>query len=170
MEMRRDDLTRPDAHKMRARSQSCPPCATVESRLLATLPGTETHDMESAMLGKISTLTVIAVASLIVGSLDASAGGGRPHQNVYLSGPAACAALQSGTPGYRDCVASEMPANTKTIKAETQMKAEPVASSNAVGILNAGTQVTLLERTANGFWCHIQSGGFSGYVPFEALE
>jgi len=102
------------------------------------------------------------------GRFVAGAGGGRPHQN--LSGPHACAALQSETPAYRDCIAAETPSNIKTIKADTQLKAEPNSSSKTVGILNAGTQVALLERTANGFWCHVQSGGFSGYVPFEALN
>jgi uncharacterized protein YgiM (DUF1202 family) len=112
-----------------------------------------------------------AVVGLIVSVAfisDANAGGGRPHQN--LSGPPACAALQSGTPAYRDCAAVYTPSKMKTIKTETQLKAEPIASSHDVGILNAGTKVALLERTANGFWCHVQSGGFSGYVPFEALN
>ena len=82
----------------------------------------------------------------------------------------ACAALQSETPAYRDCIAAETPSNIKTIKADTQLKAEPNSSSKTVGILNAGTQVALLERTANGFWCHVQSSGLSGYVPFDALN
>jgi len=99
---------------------------------------------------------------------EAKAGGGRPHQN--LSGPPACAALQSGTPAYRDCVAAETQSKIKMVKAETQLKAEPISSSRDVGILNAGTKVALLDRTANGFWCHVQSGGFSGYVPMEALN
>src|SRR5258707_9804244 len=100
--------------------------------------------MESAMLGKISTLAAVAAVYFLLGNHDASAGGGRPHQNVYLSGPVACAALQSGTPGYRDCVAAESPGKTKIIKAETQMKSHPISSGQAVGILNAGTQGTPL--------------------------
>ena len=120
------------------------------------------------MIGKITKLAAAAAVFLMFGNLEAMAGGGRPHQN--LGGPPACAALQSGTPGYRDCMAAQTGSKMKIVKAETQLKSEPISTSNAVGVLNAGTQVTMLERTANGFWCHIQSGGFSGYVPFEALE
>ena len=104
-------------------------------------------------------LVVFSLALSAAGSFEAKAGGGRPHQN--LSGPPACAALQSGTPAYRDCVAAETQSKIKMVKAETQLKAEPISSSRDVGILNAGTKVALLERTANGFWCHVQSGGFS---------
>ena len=39
-----------------------------------------------------------------------------------------------------------------------------------MGILNKGTKVALIERTANGFWCHVKSGGFDGYVPFELMD
>ncbi len=113
-------------------------------------------------------LVVFSLALSAAGSFEAKAGGGRPHQN--LSGPPACAALQSGTPAYRDCVAAETQSKIKMVKAETQLKAEPISSSRDVGILNAGTKVALLDRTANGFWCHVQSGGFSGYVPMEALN
>jgi uncharacterized protein YgiM (DUF1202 family) len=107
------------------------------------------------------------VALSAAGSFEAKAGG-KPHQN--LSGPSACAALQSGTPAYRDCIDVHTASKIKTVKTETQLKAEPISSSRDVGILNAGTKVALLDRTANGFWCHVQSGGFSGYVPFEALN
>jgi len=48
--------------------------------------------------------------------------------------------------------------------------AEPNSYGKAIGTLNAGTTVVMIERTGNGFWCHIQSGGFDGYVPFEALN
>jgi SH3 domain-containing protein len=113
-------------------------------------------------------LAVFALALSVTGSIEAKAGGGRPHQN--LSGPPACAALQSGTPRYRDCIAVQTPSKIKMVKMDTQLKAEPNSASKAVGILNAGTQVAMIERTANGFWCHVQSGGFSGYVPFEALN
>jgi uncharacterized protein YgiM (DUF1202 family) len=113
-------------------------------------------------------LVVFSLALSAAGSFEAKAGGGRPHQN--LSGPHACAALQSETPAYRDCIAAETPSKTKTIKADTQLKAEPNSSSKTAGILNAGTQVALLERTANGFWCHVQSSGLRGYVPFDALN
>ena len=113
-------------------------------------------------------LVVFSLASSAAGSFEAKAGGGRPHQN--LSGPPACAALQSGTPAYRDCAAVYTSSKTKTVKSETQLKAAPISSSHDVGILNAGTKVALLDRTANGFWCHVQSGGFSGYVPMEALN
>ena len=109
-----------------------------------------------------------ALLGLVSGNFEAIAGGGKPHQN--LSGPPACAALQSGTPGYRDCVANSAGSKMKIINADTQLKQEPNSSSKAVGILNKGTQVALIERTANGFWCHVKSGGFDGYVPFEALE
>jgi len=129
-------------------------------------------EMRMSEIRKISaysaTLVVFGLALSAAGSFEAKAGGGRPHQN--LSGPHACAALQSETPAYRDCIAAETPSNIKTIKADTQLKAEPNSSSKTVGILNAGTQVALLERTANGFWCHVQSGGLSGYVPFDALK
>jgi uncharacterized protein YgiM (DUF1202 family) len=58
----------------------------------------------------------------------------------------------------------------KTVNTDTQLKSQPNSSSAAVGILNKGTQVALIERTANGFWCHVKSGGFSGYLPFEVLN
>lgn len=102
-------------------------------------------------------------------SFEAQAGGGRPHQN--LGAPQQCATLQSGTPGYRDCMAYVKGSGAmKVVNADTQLKAEPNSSSKAVGVLNKGTQVALIERTANGFWCHVQSGGFSGYLPYEVLE
>jgi uncharacterized protein YgiM (DUF1202 family) len=139
-------------------------------------------EMRMSEIRKISaysaTLVVFSLALSAAGSFEAKAGGrshqnagaggGRPHQN--LSGPHACAALQSETPAYRDCIAAETPSKTKTIKADTQLKAEPNSSSKTAGILNAGTQVALLERTANGFWCHVQSSGLRGYVPFDALN
>ena len=123
-------------------------------------------------------LVAFSLALSAAGSFEAKAGGGTPHHNgagggrphQNLSGPHACAALQSETPAYRDCVAAETPSNIKTVKADTQLKAELNSSSKTVGILNAGTQVALLERTANGFWCHVQSSGLSGYVPFDALN
>ena len=102
-------------------------------------------------------------------SFQAEAGGGRPHQNQWA--PQQCATLQSGTPGYADCMAyAKGHSNIKTVNNDIQLKAEPNSSSRAVGVLNKGTQVAMIERTANGFWCHVQSGGFSGYVPFEALN
>jgi hypothetical protein len=140
-------------------------------------------EMRMSEIRKISayfaTLVVFSLALSAAGSFEAKAGGGRSHQNAgagggrphqNLSGPHACAALQSETPAYRDCIAAETLSNIKTVKADTQLKAEPNSSSKTVGILNAGTQVALLERTANGFWCHVQSSGLSGYVPFDALN
>jgi len=121
-------------------------------------------------------MTKIGACSLALGtalsmaiSVQAQAGGGRPHQN--FGAPSQCAALQSGTPAYIDCMAyTKNKGNLKTVNADIQLKAEPNSSSRAVGVLNKGTQVAMIERTANGFWCHVQSGGFSGYVPFEALN
>ncbi len=102
-------------------------------------------------------------------SFNAQAGGGRPHQN--LGAPQQCATLQSGTPGYADCMAYVKGSGAmKTVNSDTQLKSQPNASSSAVGILNKGTQVALIERTANGFWCHVKSGGYSGYLPFEVLN
>ena len=112
----------------------------------------------------------IALTLAITSGFDAHAGGGRPHQNLGVGMPQQCATLQSGTPGYRDCMASVAPSKMKTVNTDTQLKAQPNSSSQAVGILNKGTQVALIERTANGFWCHVKSGGFDGYVPFEVLE
>ena len=127
-------------------------------------------------MSKISTISACSAAAALfglfftAGSFEAEAGAGNPLRNAYLSSPAACAALLSGTPGYRDCAAVHTPGKMKTIKSETQLKAEPNSSSKAVGILNPGTKVALLERTKNGFWCHVQSGGITGYVPMEALN
>jgi uncharacterized protein YgiM (DUF1202 family) len=111
----------------------------------------------------------LGMALSLAASFEARAGGGRPHQNQWA--PAQCATLQSGTPGYADCLAYvKSQSNVKTVNADTQLKSQPNSSSSAVGILNKGTQVAMIERTANGFWCHVQSGGFSGYVPFEVLN
>lgn len=112
---------------------------------------------------------VLGMALSLAASFNAEAGGGRPHQNQW--GPQQCATLQSGTPGYKDCMAYVKSGSAmKTVNADIQLKSQPNSSSSAVGVLNKGTQVALIERTANGFWCHVQSGGFSGYVPFEALN
>jgi hypothetical protein len=71
---------------------------------------------------RISACSAAVVAfgfAFFAADFNAEAGGGKPHQN--LSGPAACAALQSGTPGYRDCVAAQTSSSkTKTITADTQ--------------------------------------------------
>lgn len=110
----------------------------------------------------------LGVAFSLAINFEAQAGG-KPHQN--LRAPQQCAALQSGTPAYKDCMASAgAAAAMKTINADTQLKSQPSFSSDAVGVLNKGTQVAMIERVANGFWCHVQSGGFSGYVPFEVLN
>ena len=110
------------------------------------------HSRNRRKIRRISAYSAALVAFSLplsdAGSFEAKVGGGRPHQN--LSGPHACVALQSETPAYRDCVAAETPSNIKTVKADTQLKAEPNSSSKTVGILNAGTKVALLERTANG--------------------
>jgi hypothetical protein len=124
----------------------------------------------STISRRYAALIVVSVILSGAGSFEAQAGGGRPHQNIGVGIPQQCATLQSGTPGYRDCMASAAGAKTKTIAMDTQLKAEPNSSSKAVGILNKGTQVAMIEHTANGFWCHVQSGGFNGYVPFEALN
>ena len=100
---------------------------------------------------------------------QANAGGGRPHQNLGV--PQQCATLQSGTPAYRDCMAyAQGGGKTKVVNTDTQLKSQPNSSASAVGVLNKGTQVAVLEKTANGFWYHVQSGGFSGYLPFEVLN
>ena len=111
----------------------------------------------------------LAVSAAIVSDVHAG-GGGRPHQNLGVGMPQQCAALQSGTPGYRECMANYGPPTTAIITTDTQLKAEPNSSSKAVGVLDKGTQVALIERTANGFWCHVKSGGFEGYVPFELMD
>ena len=111
----------------------------------------------------------LGLALSTVLAFQANAGGGRPHQNI--GGPQQCATLQSGTPGYRDCMAyAQGGGKMKVVNTDTQLKSQPVSTSKAVGILNKGTQVAVLEKTANGFWYHVQSGGFSGYLPFEVLE
>jgi uncharacterized protein YgiM (DUF1202 family) len=111
----------------------------------------------------------LGIALYLSASIQAQAGGGRPHQNQWA--PQQCATLQSGTPGYKDCMASVASSSKlKTVNADTQLKSQPNSASTAVGVLNKGTQVAMIERTANGFWCHVQSGGFSGYVPFEVLN
>lgn len=109
-----------------------------------------------------------SLALTAAGNFKAEANAGRGHQN--LSGPFACAALQSGTPAYRDCMVLHSSSKMKTVNKDTQLKGEPVSSSQAVGILNKGTKVALIERTANGFWCYVQSGNQYGYLPFEDLN
>jgi uncharacterized protein YgiM (DUF1202 family) len=102
-------------------------------------------------------------------SFDAQAGGGRPHQN--FGAPPQCGPLQSGTPAYIDCMAyAKASGAMKTVNTDTQLKSQPNSASSAVGVLNKGTQVAVIEKTANGFWYHVQSGGFSGYLPFEMLN
>ncbi|HEX3066341.1 MAG TPA: hypothetical protein VHQ39_12710, partial [Dongiaceae bacterium] len=98
----------------------------------------------------MSKIGIYALAlSLVIGlaaSFDAQAGGGRPHQNQWA--PQQCATLQSGTPGYADCMAyAKASGALKTVNADTQLKSQPNSSSAAVGILNKGTQVALIERT-----------------------
>ncbi len=111
---------------------------------------------------------VLAMALSLVASVNAQAGGGRPHQNH--GAPRNVATLQSGTPAYIDCMAYAKAGSMKTVNTDTQLKSQPNSSSTAVGVLNKGTQVAVLDKTANGFWYHVQSGGFSGYLPFEALD
>ena len=111
----------------------------------------------------------LAMVLSLVASFNAQAGGGRPHQNQWA--PQQCATLQSGTPGYKDCMAYVKASGAmKTVNTDTQLKSQPNSSSAAVGILNKGTQVAVIERTANGFWLHVNSGGFSGYLPFEVVN
>jgi hypothetical protein len=114
-------------------------------------------------------VAAIGLALCVAVSFKANAGGGKPHQNLGV--PQQCATLLSGTPAYRDCMDyAKGGSQMKTVNTDTQLKAQPIASAPAVGILNKGTQVALIERTADGFWCHVRSGGFTGYVPFEALN
>lgn len=122
----------------------------------------------SSIPRRYTALIVVSVILYGAGNFEAHAGAGRPHQNQWA--PMQCATLQSGTPGYHDCMANYALAKTATITEDTQLKSQPNSSSQAVGILNKGTQVALIERTANGFWCHIKSGGFEGYVPFEIMD
>jgi uncharacterized protein YgiM (DUF1202 family) len=116
----------------------------------------------------IFTLAFGLVLSLAA-SFNAQAGGGRPHQN--FGAPSQCAPLQSGTPAYIDCMAYvKGQGSMKTVNTDTQLKSQPNSSSSAVGVLNKGTQIAVLDKTANGFWYHVQSGGFSGYLPFEVVN
>jgi hypothetical protein len=92
------------------------------------------------------------------------------NQNVAHGHPQQCAAILSGTPGYRDCMANYAPPETAIITRDTQLKAEPNSSSREIGVLNKGTQVALVERTANGFWFHVKSGGLEGYVSHELID
>jgi uncharacterized protein YgiM (DUF1202 family) len=112
---------------------------------------------------------LLAMALGFVATFSAQAGGGRPHQNQWA--PQQCATLQSGTPGYADCMAYVKASGAmKTVNSDTQLKSQPNSSSSAVGVLNKGTQVAVIEKTANGFWYHVKSGGFSGYLPFEVVN
>jgi uncharacterized protein YgiM (DUF1202 family) len=114
-------------------------------------------------------LFALAMALSFVATFSAQAGGGRPHQN--FGAPAQCGPLQSGTPAYMDCMAYvKGQGSMKTVNSDTQLKSQPNSSSSAVGVLNKGTQVAVIEKTANGFWYHVKSGGFSGYLPFEVVN
>jgi uncharacterized protein YgiM (DUF1202 family) len=60
---------------------------------------------------------------------------------------------------------------TMTVAANgTQVMEQPLASSKVVSTLAAGAKVTVLDKTANGMWAHIQMNGVSGYVPVKALK
>jgi hypothetical protein len=112
-------------------------------------------------------LVVFTLALSVAGRFEVAADGHHPP----TPGPAACQWRQSGTPGYQSCFAAATASDmTRTVTKDTQLKAEPISSSRDVFILNSGATVTMLDRTANGFWCHVQSARASGYVPFEVLN
>ena len=81
-----------------------------------------------------------------------------------------CAALDAGTPAYRDCMAGYELAKGRTIAADTPLSAQPNPYSPAIGTLAKGAEVLILERVANGFWLHVRSGALEGYVPFEVVN
>jgi hypothetical protein len=111
-----------------------------------------------------------AFVGLAAGAVIVSDALAESHQNVEHGHPQQCAAIQSGTPGYRDCMANHAPPKTAIVTRNTQLKAEPNSSSRAISVLNEGTQVGLVEPTANGFWFHVKSGGLEGYVSHELID
>ena len=52
----------------------------------------------------------------------------------------------------------------------THVYVQPDASSKVVSTLAAGTQVTVLDKTSNGMWAHVQVGSVSGYVRVKTLK
>jgi len=120
----------------------------------------------------------VAIVALIIlppivglsGGFSAYASGARSHQNVGLAVPEPCTPLLFATPGYNDCMAPYSSSKIRMVITDAQLKRQPNSSSGAVSILNKGTQVVLIERMANGFWCHVRFGDIDGYVPFEVID
>jgi uncharacterized protein YgiM (DUF1202 family) len=59
---------------------------------------------------------------------------------------------------------------TMTTAMSTKVNAQPVSSSKVVSTLAAGTKVTVLDKTANGKWAHVQVGTSTGYVLLKTLK
>jgi uncharacterized protein YgiM (DUF1202 family) len=62
-------------------------------------------------------------------------------------------------------------AMTKTVAADgTHVYRQPVVISKVVSMLDAGTRVIVLDKTADKRWDHVQVGSVTGYVRVNLLK
>ena len=52
----------------------------------------------------------------------------------------------------------------------THLYQQPSSSSKVISMLTAGTKVTVLDKSSNGLWAHVQVGSATGYVHLKALK
>ena len=52
----------------------------------------------------------------------------------------------------------------------THLYQQPISSSKVISMLNAGTKVTVLDKSSNGLWAHVQVGSATGYIHLKALK
>jgi uncharacterized protein YgiM (DUF1202 family) len=52
----------------------------------------------------------------------------------------------------------------------THVYQQPDASSKVVSTLAAGANVTVLDKTSNGMWAHVEVGNVTGYVRVKTLK
>jgi hypothetical protein len=55
-----------------------------------------------------------------------------------------------------------------TLQKDTAVAQQPNSSAKTITTLNAGTQVSVIDK--NGEWTHIRAGSVDGYVPTGSLK